>query len=156
MAYPISLPLSSETSLATLHHPSPEIWELEMHNGKDNRLTVPFIQNVLIVALDLVEKDWRASTKEPGAPGALIVSGKHDQVKFFSNGRPLLATWNSANVQTSKVRFGLPKYRWRYWFFSSTPTPLYSGYSQITQNLSCSDVFNTWLARYITFPSTFL
>lgn len=88
MEYPIALPLSSvgKDSLATLSHPSPEVWELEMHNGHDNRLTTHFLWTCLLKALDLVEKDWRST---PGAPGALIISGKRDQQKFFSNGKCL-------------------------------------------------------------------
>lgn len=82
-SYPISLPLGSSTPLATLHHPTPARWEFEMHNGKDNRLTSTFLSTVLAVALDLVEKDWRQTA---GVPGVLIISGKQDQEKFFSNG----------------------------------------------------------------------
>lgn len=86
MSYPISLPLGADESLATLHHPSKEIWELEMHNGYDNRFSPLVVTDVLGKALDIVERDWRAGTTEPGAPGAFIISGKHDQCKFFSNG----------------------------------------------------------------------
>jgi len=58
-----------------------------MHNGKDNRLTVTFLVTCLAKALDIVEKDWRtANGKADGGPGALIISGKQDQEKFFSNG----------------------------------------------------------------------
>ena len=76
--------------MATLHHPNKSLWELEMHHGKDNRLTSFFLLNVLRKALDAVEKDWRGyadAAGESGAPGALIISGKHDQQKFFSNGK---------------------------------------------------------------------
>lgn len=58
-----------------------------MHNGKDNRLTVEFLATVLAKALDIVEKDWRTANGEAsGGSGALIISGKQDQEKFFSNG----------------------------------------------------------------------
>lgn len=58
-----------------------------MHHGKDNRLTTTFLLTCLAKALDIVEKDWRTSNGEAaGGPGALIISGKHDQDKFFSNG----------------------------------------------------------------------
>jgi len=85
-SYPISLPLRAEKSLGTLHHRTNELWELEMHNGVDNRMTSAFIRDVLMEALNIVERDWRRGTTENGAPGALIISGKQDQAKFFSNG----------------------------------------------------------------------
>ncbi len=86
-SYPISLPLHTSEALGTLHHPTNELWELEMHNGFDNRLTSVFIDGVLMEALITVERDWRRGTTEDGAPGALIISGKQDQAKFFSNGQ---------------------------------------------------------------------
>lgn len=58
-----------------------------MHNGKDNRLTSTFLTTCLFKALDMVEKDWRTANGEAsGGPGALVISGKQDQEKFFSNG----------------------------------------------------------------------
>lgn len=83
MKYPVALPLSSDesNSLATLSHPIPSIWQLEMHNGQDNRLTADFIWTCLLKALDIVEKDWR-NGKETA--GALVIVGRHP--KFFSNG----------------------------------------------------------------------
>ena len=86
MSYPIKLPLFSPAPLATLRHPNPVIWELELHNGVDSRLNREFIEDAVMKALDLVEKDWRSSTTEDGAPGALIIVGKKTQQKFFSNG----------------------------------------------------------------------
>lgn len=85
MEYPIYLPPSSSNtdSLATISRPSTSVWELEMRNGQDNRLAGHFITDCLLKALDLVEKDWRAT---PGTPGALIITGRKDQQKFFSNG----------------------------------------------------------------------
>lgn len=70
---------------------------LELHNGADNRLTHTLINEGLKPALDAVEKDWReqrskaranaATTKDPLAgAGALVIVGKKDQDKFFSNG----------------------------------------------------------------------
>jgi len=86
MSYPIKLPLGSSAPLATLRHPTPIIWELEMHHGVDNRLNHEVMEKVFLKGLDLVEKDWRSSTTEDGAPGALIIIGKKTQQKFFSNG----------------------------------------------------------------------
>lgn len=86
MSYPISLPLCAATgdALATLSHPTRDIWELEMHNGLENRLTTEFVTSCLSVALDLVERDWRSN---PKSPGALIITGSKDSPKFFSNGK---------------------------------------------------------------------
>lgn len=93
-AYPISLPLESEEPMATLHHPTSTLWEFEMHHGTDNRLTGKFLVHCLEKALDIVEKDWRtANGNAPGGPGALIISGKQDQEKFFSNGTTLFRTF---------------------------------------------------------------
>lgn len=83
--YPVYLPLGTipGEALATLTHPTPATWGLEMHNGVDNRLTAEYIRTCLQVALDIVERDWRSAE---GAPGALVISGGKDQEKFFSNG----------------------------------------------------------------------
>jgi len=87
-SYPLSFPLGSDNPMATLHHPNNStLWEFEMHNGKDNRLTATFLITCLAKALDVVEKDWRAAHGDAnGGPGALIISGKQSQEKFFSNG----------------------------------------------------------------------
>ncbi|EJD06973.1 ClpP/crotonase [Fomitiporia mediterranea MF3/22] len=79
------------------------IWIIEMHNGEDNRLTHDLINGALKPALDMVEREWRdvwraaQATNKPGSTGsatqgsadgrgALIIIGKRDQNKFFSNG----------------------------------------------------------------------
>lgn len=89
MDYPVYLPLGAGpgAALATLSHPSPVVWELEMRNGQDNRLTVSFLRECLMKGLDIVEKDWRTT---PNAPGALVISGRKNQQKFFSNGGTVL------------------------------------------------------------------
>ncbi|KAG6909946.1 putative secondary metabolism biosynthetic enzyme [Tephrocybe rancida] len=91
MSYPLSLPV--EGPLITLTHPKPSLWIIELHNGVDNRLTDVLIDRGLKPALDAVERDWRAQwrtaqdTKDKiGGKGALIIVGKRDQDKFFSNG----------------------------------------------------------------------
>lgn len=87
-SYPIRLPLGSDKPMATLHRPNSTLWEFEMHNEKDNRLTSTFLLTCLAKALDTVEKDWRATHGDAlGGPGALIISGKQTQEKFFSNGK---------------------------------------------------------------------
>ena len=75
-----------------------------MHNGEDNRLTHELINNALKPALDTVEREWREmwrsaqaanrSQQSNASPspdsdgrGALIIVGKRDQNKFFSNGK---------------------------------------------------------------------
>jgi len=91
MSYPLSLP--TNTPLVTLTHPKPSLWIIELHNGQDSRLTVDLVDGGLKPALDAVERDWReqwraaqkAKDKE-GGKGALIIVGRRDQDKFFSNG----------------------------------------------------------------------
>lgn len=113
MSYPITLPLNAASPLATLTHPSKEIWEIEMHNGPDNRLTAVFVTHVLMKALDLVEKDWRST---PSAPGALVITGKKDQAKFFSNG---LSIFLSLGFMWSAERWWEPRPRLRELFQGS-------------------------------------
>lgn len=67
------------------------LWVLELHNGVDNRLTHELILKAIMPALDTVEREWRvvqrAAVKKPQeGRGALIIVGKKDQDKFFSNG----------------------------------------------------------------------
>lgn len=83
-------------------------WQIEIHNGEDNRLTRDVILNAFKPALDIVEREWRQSwrvlqnSKSKGAnkaaedekeknavdgQGALIIVGKRGQDKFFSNGK---------------------------------------------------------------------
>ncbi|KAG5645563.1 hypothetical protein DXG03_005839 [Asterophora parasitica] len=91
MSYSLSLPASAP--LITLTHPKPSLWVIELHNGQDSRLTVDLVDRGLKPALDAVERDWReqwraaqkAKDKE-GGKGALIIVGRKDQDKFFSNG----------------------------------------------------------------------
>ena len=72
-----------------------------MQNGEDNRLTHALVNKALKPALDIVEKEWRetfrAAQKKGSASkdatkdgrGALIIVGKMDQDKFFSNGQAI-------------------------------------------------------------------
>ena len=72
-----------------------------MQNGEDNRLTHALVNKALKPALDIVEKEWRetfrvAQKKGPASKdatkdgrGALIIVGKMDQDKFFSNGQAI-------------------------------------------------------------------
>ncbi|KII89779.1 hypothetical protein PLICRDRAFT_138074 [Plicaturopsis crispa FD-325 SS-3] len=91
MSYPLSFP--SAQPLLTVTNPKPYLWVIELHNGQDNRLTETLVDHGLKPALDAVEKHWReqwrpaqaTKTKEGGA-GALIIVGRRDQDKFFSNG----------------------------------------------------------------------
>jgi len=79
--------------LLTVTNPKPSLWIIELHNGQDNRLTHTLINHGLKPALDAVEKSWReewraakAAKDQNGGKGALIIVGKRDQDKFFSNG----------------------------------------------------------------------
>jgi len=89
--YPLSLP--QESPLITLTHPKSSLWIIELHNGQDSRLTADLVNKGLRPALDAVERDWRKnwrpvqeSKDKSGASGALIIVGRRDQDKFFSNG----------------------------------------------------------------------
>ncbi|KIK62525.1 hypothetical protein GYMLUDRAFT_41986 [Collybiopsis luxurians FD-317 M1] len=92
-SYPLSLPAGNP--LITLTHPKKTLWVIELHNGQDSRLTHELINGGLKPALNTVEKEWRESlrlrikdpkkNKEEGK-GALIIVGRRDQDKFFSNG----------------------------------------------------------------------
>ena len=71
----------------------PHLWIIELKNGIDNRLTSAFINTGIKPALDEVERQWRDSwgkSQETGdkklGKGALIIVGRRDQDKFFSNG----------------------------------------------------------------------
>ncbi|TFK72961.1 ClpP/crotonase [Pluteus cervinus] len=90
MAYPISLPAGNP--LITLIHPNSYTWLIELHNGQDSRLTVELVDHGLKPALDIVERHWRENRKNVGpknpeeGKGSLIIVGRRDQDKFFSNG----------------------------------------------------------------------
>jgi hypothetical protein len=75
---------------------------IELHNGVHNVLALTFVNDAIRPALDVVEEEWRKSlqavkTKGKSAgpdegKGALIIIGKRDQNKFFSNGKVKLST----------------------------------------------------------------
>ncbi|KAI0032518.1 ClpP/crotonase [Vararia minispora EC-137] len=85
------------------HHFDPSasdfVWQLEIHNPPDNRLTRAVIAFGLSPALDQVEREWRnirtsvQAARQRGieqneniGSGALIIVGMRGQDKFFSNG----------------------------------------------------------------------
>ncbi|KAF8222086.1 hypothetical protein L208DRAFT_1382011 [Tricholoma matsutake] len=91
MSYPLSFP--SQAPLLTVTHPKPFLWVIEMHNGQDNRLTSTLLNQGFRPALDAVEKEWREQWRtakqnkdKNGGKGAVIIVGRRDQDKFFSNG----------------------------------------------------------------------
>jgi len=89
----LRLPAGSQTPLLTLTRPSPTLWQIELHNGVDNRLVETLINDALKPALQTVECEWRKERaegkarkdKDAGA-AALVIVGRLDQEKFFSNG----------------------------------------------------------------------
>ncbi|KAI9454544.1 ClpP/crotonase-like domain-containing protein [Lactarius psammicola] len=89
----LRLPAGSQTPLLTLTRPSPTIWQIELHNGVDNRLVKALVNDALKPALQTVEREWRKERaegkarkdKDAGA-AALVIVGRLDQEKFFSNG----------------------------------------------------------------------
>ncbi|KAG1734131.1 ClpP/crotonase-like domain-containing protein [Suillus lakei] len=90
VSFPLSLPTADP--LLTITHPQQGIWIIELHNGQDSRLTTRMIDEALRPALDVVEYSWcamRDKQANDGADiggGALIIVGRRDQDKFFSNG----------------------------------------------------------------------
>ena len=65
-------------------------------------MTSTLVDKGLKPALDAVEKDWREQWRNAkknkdknGGKGALIIVGKKDQDKFFSNGERVLCTFTS-------------------------------------------------------------
>ena len=76
---------------------TPKLWVIELHNGVDNVLNLRFINGAIRPALDIVEEEWRKSVKAAKAKGksaaldegngAVILIGKRNQNKFFSNGK---------------------------------------------------------------------
>ncbi|KAE9408376.1 ClpP/crotonase [Gymnopus androsaceus JB14] len=78
--YPLSLPAGDP--LITLTHPKKSLWIIELHNGQDSRLTHDLINQGLKPALNA---DQNANKNE--GKGALIIVGRRDQDKFFSNGK---------------------------------------------------------------------
>ncbi|KDR78919.1 hypothetical protein GALMADRAFT_244576 [Galerina marginata CBS 339.88] len=91
MSSTLSLPVANP--LLTLTHSKPSLWIIELHNGVDNRLTHELINQGFMPALDIVEREWREqqrsalqNKKLEDGKGALIIVGKRDQDKFFSNG----------------------------------------------------------------------
>ncbi|KAF6757208.1 ClpP/crotonase-like domain-containing protein [Ephemerocybe angulata] len=93
MAAPITYPVNATTPLLELTRPKPDLWIIELKNGKDNRLATDFVNKSIKPALDEVERQWRAqwgeaqkTKKKELGNGALIIVGRKDQDKFFSNG----------------------------------------------------------------------
>ena len=76
---------------------TPKLWVIELHNGVHNVLSLTFINDAIRPALDLVEEEWGKSVKDAKAKGksaapgegngAVIIIGKRNQNKLFSNGR---------------------------------------------------------------------
>ena len=78
------------------------LWTIELHNGEDNRLSNDLIDRALKPALDVVEREWRVRWRQAQTVaanktnkediskslgrGALVIIGKRDQNKYFSNG----------------------------------------------------------------------
>ncbi|KAF8207188.1 ClpP/crotonase-like domain-containing protein [Mycena galopus ATCC 62051] len=94
MSYPLSFP--TQNPLVTVTHPKDTLWVIELHNGPDNRLVPNLVDHALKPALDAVELHWRNQWRvvqdakdKSGGNGAVIIVGRKDQDKFFSNGLDL-------------------------------------------------------------------
>jgi len=91
--FTLRLPAGSQTPLLTLSRPSPIVWQIELHNGVDNRLVKALINDAFKPALQIVEREWRKERAEGRAKNdknagaaALVIVGSLHQDKFFSNG----------------------------------------------------------------------
>ena len=92
----VKVDLSPSNNLTTTPPASPVVWQIELHNGADNRLVKALINDALKPALQFVEREWRKeraegkskNDKNAGA-AALVIVGRLDQEKFFSNGAPI-------------------------------------------------------------------
>ncbi|KAI9512998.1 ClpP/crotonase-like domain-containing protein [Russula earlei] len=89
----LRLPVGSETPLLTLSRPTATVWQIELHNGVDNRLVKTLVNDAFKPALQIVEREWRkeraegkAGKDENAGAAALVIVGRLDQEKFFSNG----------------------------------------------------------------------
>ena len=74
---------------------TPTVWQIELHNGPENRLVKTLINDAFKPALQTVERAWRKESAEGKArkekhagAAALVIVGRLDQEKFFSNGTP--------------------------------------------------------------------
>jgi hypothetical protein len=107
MSYPLRLPTSEPIlTLTNRMYPSLQdynhltssqakrsLWIIELHNGEDSRLTATLVDQAFRPALDVVERHWREQWRaakdakdDNAGGGALIIVGKRNQHKFFSNG----------------------------------------------------------------------
>ncbi|EGN99099.1 hypothetical protein SERLA73DRAFT_181915 [Serpula lacrymans var. lacrymans S7.3] len=120
-AYPLSLP--GTDPILTITYPRQGLWIIELHNGDDSRLTKRLIDEAFRPALDIVEnhwaKDWKAanvSEDKEGGKGALIIVGKRNQDKFFSNGfdyesvkgNPAFFTYTANPLLSRLLSFPIP------------------------------------------------
>lgn len=97
------------------------LWIIELHNGEDSRLTARLIDDALRPALDMVEKHWvnnrLAGSQQPIAgEGTLIIVGKRNQDKFFSNGFSYDSVKNNPAFFTGLYR--CPRYCVIMWLLS--------------------------------------
>lgn len=81
------------SAITTTPPASPIVWQIELHNGVDNRLVKALINDALKPALQFVEREWRKERAEGkskndknAGDAALVIVGRLDQEKFFSNG----------------------------------------------------------------------
>ena len=112
LTFPLRLPAGSQTPFLTLTRrtfvvyelqyinkmpssASPIVWQIELHNGVDNRLVKSLINDAFKPALQIVEREWRKERAEGRAKqdknagtAALVIIGRLEQEKFFSNGTP--------------------------------------------------------------------
>jgi hypothetical protein len=91
------IPLYS-APITSLSAASSIVWQIELHNGVDNRLVKALVNDAFKPALQIVEREWRKEREEgngkkdkDAGTAALVIVGRLDQEKFFSNGAPDLS-----------------------------------------------------------------
>ena len=143
---------------------TPRLWVIELHNGVHNVLALTFINDAIRPALDAVEGEWRKSLEaakakgKSAAPdegkGALIIIGKRDQNKFFSNGEASLSTVSGVplknETQGSTLRM-LSVTLCR----SSLVSQLSPWHAAVLKDQSAGG-YNLMMKQLLTFPSTVL
>jgi hypothetical protein len=92
------IPLYTRAPITSLSAASSIVWQIELHNGVDNRLVKALVNDAFKPALQIVEREWRKEREEgngkkdkDAGTAALVIVGRLDQEKFFSNGVPDLS-----------------------------------------------------------------
>lgn len=138
------------------------LWIIELHNGQDSRLTHELINQGLKPALNTVEKEWRESwrihmkdqtvNKDEGK-GALVIVGRRDQDKFFSNGVSSSASETFPLIHCIFPGLDFPNSSKDPNFFPGNTSHRIAHVCDLT---TTKETFDPLLERILTFPSKFI